>query len=80
MEPKYQEKLRQLGLNISYYRKYRRMTQLELAEKANISSCYVSQIERGSSRKAVSLPVLIALADALEIEVADLFDFREVKR
>lgn len=56
------------------------MTQLELAEKANISSCYVSQIERGSSRKAVSLPVLIALADALEIEVADLFDFREVKR
>jgi len=71
-----EEKIRQIGLNISYYRKYRKMTQIQLAEKVNLSSCYISQIERGLVKKSVSLPVLISIAEALDIEVGKLFEFR----
>jgi len=77
MKLTYKEKMRQVGLNIAYYRKYRKLTQLELAEKVHISSCYVSQIERGLIKNAVSLPVLMAIAEALQIEIADLFNFRD---
>jgi transcriptional regulator with XRE-family HTH domain len=80
MKLAYREKMRQVGLNISYYRKYRHLTQLELAEQVNISSCYVSQIERGLVKNAVSLPVLMAIADALHIDIADLFNFKRIPR
>ena len=75
---KYKEKMRQVGLNISYYRRFRDMTQMELAERVHISSCYMSQIERGLVKNAASLPVLIAIADELHVEVAELFKFREL--
>ncbi|MEN6565527.1 MAG: helix-turn-helix transcriptional regulator [Veillonellales bacterium] len=78
MELTYKEKMRQVGLNINYYRRYRKLTQLQLAEKVHISPCYVSQIERGLVKNAVSLPVLITIADVLHIELADLFKFRAV--
>ncbi|MBP2640989.1 MAG: helix-turn-helix domain protein, partial [Firmicutes bacterium] len=76
----YKEKMRQVGLNISYYRKYRKMTQLQLSEKVNISTCYVSQIERGLVKNAVSLPVLMGIADALQIDIKQLFSFRDLKK
>lgn len=79
MELTYKEKMRQVGLNISYYRRYRKLTQIQLAERVNISACYLSQIERNLSN-AVSLPVLVAIADALHIELADLFKFRELPK
>ena len=78
MKLAYEEKMRQVGLNISYYRKYRKLTQMQLAEKVNISSCYISQIERGLVKNAVSLPVLIGIADALQIEVMELFRFKKL--
>jgi len=80
MEIVYKEKMRQVGLNISYYRKYRKMTQLQLSEKVNISTCYVSQIERGLVKNAVSLPVLMGIADALQIDIKQLFSFRDLKK
>lgn len=78
MKLAYKDKIRQVGLNISYYRRYRNLTQMELAEKVNISSCYLSQIERGLVKNAVSLPVIIAIAESLHIELADLFKFKDV--
>lgn len=80
MKLAYKEKMRQIGLNISYYRKYRNMTQFGLAEKVNISSCYLSQIARGLVKNAVSLPVLISIAEALHKEIAELFKFRELAK
>jgi transcriptional regulator with XRE-family HTH domain len=71
-----EEKMRQIGLNINYYRKYRNLTQMQLAEKVNLSSCYISQIERGLVKKSVSLPVLLSIAEALNVEVGKLFEFR----
>lgn len=80
MKLAYKEKMHQIGLNINYYRRYRKLTQLQLAEKVNISPCYVSKIERALVKNAVSLPVLIAIAEVLNIEVAELFKFRDVAK
>lgn len=67
------EQRSQLGLNITYYRRANKLTQMQLADRINVSSCYISQIERGL--KTVSLPTLIKIADVLDIEVMRLFDF-----
>ena len=72
-----EELRRSIGLNIVYYRKARRMTQLELASAMDLSSSYLSQIETGI--RNVSLPVLAKLAAVLGVEVADLMEVRRLK-
>ena len=69
----FEERRIRLGLNITYYRRARRITQMQLADRVNVSSCYISQIERGL--KTVSLPTLMKIADALEIAEMRLLDF-----
>lgn len=68
------EKYRQLGLNISFYRKSRGLSQSELAELANISRTHMSRIETADC--AVSLDVVFDIADALGVSPDRLFDFR----
>lgn len=53
---------------------------MQLAETVNISACYISQIERGLLKNAVSLPVLMAISDALGIEINKLFEFKELPK
>ena len=77
---KLEEKMRQIGLNISYYRKYRQFTQIQLAEKVNVSSCYISQIERGLVKKSVSLPVLLSIAQALDVDIGKLFEIKTLQK
>ena len=71
----HQEKYRQLGLNIAFYRKRSGMSQLKLAEKANISRTHMSRIETADC--AVSLDVLFNICEALEVPPQKLFDFRD---
>lgn len=73
MKYTYKDILKQVGLNIVYYRKAKNLTQLQLAEKVNISNVYLSQIECGLVKKSVSLPVLIDIANVLDVKIADLF-------
>lgn len=68
------EKYRQLGLNIAYFRKQRGLSQIQLAEKVDISRTHMSRIEIADC--AVSLDVVFAICDALEISPGQLFDFR----
>ncbi|MDY4416692.1 helix-turn-helix transcriptional regulator [Selenomonas sp.] len=74
----FEEKRFLLGLNITYYRRAKKITQAELAEKVNITSNYLSQIERGL--KTVSLPILMDIAAHLGISEMALFDFRKPKQ
>ena len=69
----FEERRNQLGLNITYYRRAQRMTQMQLADQVNVSSCYISQIVRGL--KTVSLPTLMKIADVLNVEEMKLLDF-----
>lgn len=74
MQKQQQEKYRQLGLNIAYFRKQQGLSQLELAELVNISRTHMSRIETADC--AVSLDVVFDICDALKIEPKKLFDFR----
>lgn len=76
MDKKHQQELRMLGLTIAYHRKLRGLTQIALAERVNISRTHISNIEAPNGTTSVSLETLFDIADALEIPVKDLFDFR----
>ena len=72
--------LKCIGLRIAYFRKLKNITQAELAELLYINKNYLSHIESGSANKAVSLPLLIRISKALEVElslITDLSDLRE---
>ena len=62
----------QLGIAISTIRKMRGLSQEKLAEKANISRSLISAIEAPGLAKSFSLEVLFSIADALDVDPADL--------
>lgn len=70
-----EEKYRQLGLNIAYYRKQQGFSQLQLAELVDISRTHMSRIEIADC--AVSLDVVFNICDVLQIKPRQLFDFRD---
>lgn len=72
---KHEEKYRQLGLNISYYRKKKGLTQFQLAEKINVSRTHISNIEAPNVLTTFSSTTLFDIADVLEVKLCDLFDF-----
>jgi len=67
----------ELGYNIAYYRKHRRLTQEQLAEKAGISRQHLGAIEAPNLCRPISLDLLFNLASALEIEPYKLLMFRD---
>ena len=74
MEKAYKEDYRRLGLNIAYYRKARNLSQIKLAEMVDISRTHMSRIETADC--AVSLDVVFALCEALQVSPAHMYDFR----
>ena len=64
-----------IGLNILHYRKEQGMTQMQLAEKSNISKNHMQRIETASC--SCTLDTLIDISDALGIELKKLFEFRD---
>lgn len=75
MDNRHQEQFRSLGLNIAYYRKKAGLSQMQLAERANISRTHMSRIETADC--AVSIDVVFQICDALHISPSKLFDFRD---
>lgn len=59
------------GGSVRRFRKERKWTQEELADRAHLTTTYVGQVERGD--KVPSLTVLLKLARALGVAPADLF-------
>lgn len=75
MNGKYFDTWLLIGLNILHYRKEQGLTQMQLAEKCNISRNYMQRIESAASSCTVN--TLIDIADALNISLKKLFEFRE---
>ena len=69
---KYSEKYKQIGINISKYRKLKNIKQEDLANKVGISYSYLTQIEAPNVVKKMSLEVLFDIANELDINVKDL--------
>lgn len=61
-----------LGIAIAMLRKMRGMSQEQLAEKANVSRSHISSIEAPGIARPFSLEVFFNIADALDIDPADL--------
>lgn len=62
----------QLGIAIAALRKVRGMSQEQLAEKANVSRSHISAIEAPGMVRPFSLEIFFNIADALEVDPADL--------
>lgn len=63
-----------IGQRIRKFRKAHGLSQEELAEQINISTTHMSHIETGNTK--LSLPVLVDIAQALEVTSDDLLTDR----
>ncbi len=61
-----------IGERIKAVRKKRKLTLAKLAEKSNLSASHLSQVERDKSTP--SLMTLASIAEALEVNLRDLFE------
>ncbi|MBQ7886525.1 MAG: helix-turn-helix transcriptional regulator [Clostridia bacterium] len=75
MKQEYKKYYERFGLNVVYYRKKKRLTQMKLAELVEIDRSHISAIELGNV--GVSFDVVFKLCEVLEITPKQLFDFRE---
>ena len=60
--------------NIKKYKKLTNITQQELADRIDVSMHYISQIESANPNKYFTLVVIGRIADALNIDIRQLFD------
>jgi transcriptional regulator with XRE-family HTH domain len=75
MRKEYKTLYEKFGLNVVYYRKRKKLTQLQLAELVDIDRSHISAIELGNV--GVSFDVIFKMCEVLEISPKDLFDFRD---
>ncbi len=61
----------QMGQNIQHLRKARGLTQAQLAEKINVSTAFISRVERGD--KLISVKTLSALVDTFHVSYDTIF-------
>ena len=66
MKEKYHEVYRIMGLNITYYRNLRGMTQEQLGDKLNMEQSHISKIERAAV--GISMDTLCDIARELNVE------------
>ena len=75
MKDKFAESYRQLGINITFYRRQKNLTQMQLAEIIDMSLHTVNKIEL--CKVAASLDTVFAIAAALEVPVHKLFEVKD---
>lgn len=74
VKKKYEQEFIKFGLKVQYYRKLRGMTQEAFAEKVGISWSHIARIEGPTRAFGVSMTTLFAIAEALDVPVAKLFE------
>lgn len=64
---------RVIGTNIKHYREQRNLTQVQLAEQAQISISYLSKIEAAGCNKSLSISALNQIANVLDVKISEFF-------
>lgn len=77
MKDIYESEYRQVGLKIAYYRKYRGLTQEELADKIDKTPAFIGHVEAPNINKAISMDTLFDIANALDIPAYKFLIFEE---
>lgn len=62
-----------IGKNIKHYREQSNLTQMQLAERAQISISYLSKIEASGCNKSLSISVLNQISNILNVEIENFF-------
>lgn len=75
MKAEFKDNYIKMGLKIAYYRKWKSLTQEELAEKAGLALSYIGQIEAPNFYRSFSLDTLFRIAKALDIPPYKLLKF-----
>ena len=65
--------VKRIAAKLAYIRKSKKISQIRLAEMTDMNFNYIGQIERGQAN--VTINTVIKIADALDIEIKELFDF-----
>ena len=71
------DKKKLLGRRIKEIRKAKNLTQEKLAELIDIETCSLSAIEIG--RHYPSMPTIVKIAEKLDVELKNLFEFGHIK-
>ena len=74
VKKKYEQEFIKFGLKVQYYRKLRGMTQEAFAEKVGVSWSHIARIEGPTRAFGVAMTTLFAIAEALDVPVAKLFE------
>lgn len=74
MHTEYRERYITMGLKIAYYRKKVGLTQEALADKINMSTNFIGQVEGTGTVRGVSLETLFKIADVLKIPPSKLLE------
>ena len=77
MKTIYKEQYRQIGLKIAYYRKFRGLTQEELAEQVGVTPAFIGHLEAPNISKALSLDTLFDIASVLEVSPHKVLCFED---
>lgn len=64
---------KRFGAKLAYIRKSKKLSQIQLAEIVDMNFNYIGQIECGEAN--VTIKTMKNLANALNVELKDLFDF-----
>ena len=64
---------KKFGAKLAYVRKSKKLSQMKLAEIVDMNFNYIGQIERGEAN--VTIQTMTVLANALDVEMKELFDF-----
>ena len=75
MRKEYKSLYEKFGLNVVYYRKRKKLTQLQLAELVDIDRSHISAIELGNV--GASFDLVFKMCEVFKIKPKDLFDFRD---
>ena len=75
MKEKYAQQYKEIGLKIAYYRKLKGFSQLQLAEKIDVSRTHLSNIEAPNIPTSISLDLLFRISEVLEIDTKHFFEF-----
>lgn len=75
MKENYSQQYKEIGLKVAYYRKMAGLSQLQLAEMIDVSRTHLSNIEAPNVHTSISLELLFRIAEVLNVEVKDFFEF-----
>ena len=67
-----------LGSMIRYYRELKGLTQEDLSFESHLHRTYIGQVER--AEKNVTIKSLEKIAQALDLDIRDLFDFSKLNK